>query len=75
MRLLLLIIGFSLAVFGGVSLVAYLNLLTVGFSLQDYILFLIQRVETYMFITGLLIIWIMEYLPLVKKKRKKNMKN
>ncbi|UTR15361.1 hypothetical protein MM221_01845 [Salipaludibacillus sp. LMS25] len=75
MRLLLLIIGFSLAVFGGVSLVAYLNLLTVGFSLQDYTLFVMQRVETYMFITGLVIIWVIEYLPLAKKKRKKNLKN
>ncbi|UCZ55346.1 hypothetical protein LGQ02_14015 [Bacillus shivajii] len=62
-RFLFLFIGFGLAVTGGVSLVAYLNLLTVGYSVVEYFLFLIGRIEFYIFIIGLLIVWGMLYLP------------
>ncbi|MCE7794876.1 hypothetical protein K8O68_21030 [Salipaludibacillus sp. CUR1] len=72
MKFFMLIIGFALAVFGGVSLVAYLNLLTVGYSLQNFLLFLVQRIETYMFAAGIFIIWIIVYFPMKRgHKRKK----
>ncbi|MDQ0255409.1 hypothetical protein J2S74_002791 [Evansella vedderi] len=66
-RFFLLFIGFGLAVAGGVSVLAYLNLLTVGYSLTDYFLFLLGRIEFYVFVVGILIVWIMIYLPLNKK--------
>ncbi|SDZ00898.1 hypothetical protein SAMN05421736_10565 [Evansella caseinilytica] len=67
-RFIGLFIGFGLAVVGGVSLVAYLNLLTVGYTLADYGLFLLFRVELYVFFLGLVIVWSMIYFPFTKKK-------
>ncbi|UTR11128.1 hypothetical protein MM300_02010 [Evansella sp. LMS18] len=66
-RVFFLLVGFGLAVLGGVSLVAYLNLLTVGFSLREYGLFLLTRPELYIFLSGLVLIWSIIYFPLRKK--------
>ncbi|WP_096189395.1 hypothetical protein [Evansella halocellulosilytica] len=66
-RFVFLFIGFGLAVIGGVSLVAYLNLLTVGYTVIEYLLFLLGRIEFYVFIIGLLIVWGMLYLPIRMK--------
>ena len=66
-RIFLLFIGFGFAVLGGVSLVAYLNFLTLGFSLSEYALFLLTRIEFYLFIAGLILIWVMIYMPNRKK--------
>ncbi|MFA9555819.1 hypothetical protein ACERII_00730 [Evansella sp. AB-rgal1] len=66
-RFILLFIGFGLAVVGGVSIVAYLNLLTVGFTIKEYGLFLLGRLEFYIFLTGLFLVWGMIYLPFHKK--------
>ncbi|WP_280769266.1 hypothetical protein [Salipaludibacillus daqingensis] len=74
MRLFLLCIGFIMATVGGISLVAYLNLLTVGYSLQEYSLFIVQRVETYMFIVGMILIWVIVYPSMNRNQRKKNIK-
>ncbi|PYZ93943.1 hypothetical protein CR194_10140 [Salipaludibacillus keqinensis] len=63
-----------MAVTGGISLVAYLNLLTVGFSIQEFSLFLLQRIETYMFLIGLFLIWLIVYLSKTEKKSLNNRK-
>ncbi|MBU9721796.1 hypothetical protein [Bacillus alkalicola] len=65
-RFFILFIGFGLAVAGGISIVAYLNLLTVGYSVIDYIIFLSSRVEFYLFLLGIILIWGMIYLPFKK---------
>lgn len=52
-----LITGFSLAVSGGLSSVAYLNLIPTGHSLIEYFLFLFTRVEFYLLPIGLLMIY------------------
>ncbi len=67
LRLFGLFIGFGLAVSGGVSMIIYLNLLTTGMTINEYFLFIITRVECYLFLLGLLIITFSIYLP-----RKKN---
>ncbi|RUQ30598.1 hypothetical protein ELQ35_06670 [Peribacillus cavernae] len=56
-RFLALIIGFSLTVSGGLSVIAYLNLLATGHSLLEYTLFLLKRVEFYLLPIGLLMIY------------------
>ncbi|ADU31165.1 hypothetical protein [Evansella cellulosilytica] len=66
-RFIFLFIGFGLAVAGGISLVAYLNLLTVGYTIKDYALFLLGRIEFYIFLLGLLLVWGMIYLPIRRK--------
>ncbi|WP_416151259.1 hypothetical protein ACM26V_09920 [Salipaludibacillus sp. HK11] len=72
MRLFLLCIGFIMAVAGGISLVAYLNLLTVGFTLLEYSIFLLQRVETYFFIIGAAIVIAIVYTPVSRKRLTKS---
>ncbi|MCD8510210.1 MAG: hypothetical protein LRY73_10280 [Bacillus sp. (in: Bacteria)] len=66
-RFFLLFIGFGLAVIGGISVLAYLNLLTVGYTLSEYFQFLLRRLELYIFILGIILVWTMIYLPLKRR--------
>jgi hypothetical protein len=62
-RLFLFLIGFGVAVAGGVSTIAYLNLLTTGHGFAEYLLFITRRIECYLFPLGVSIIWMSIYLP------------
>ncbi|MBB6453037.1 putative outer membrane lipoprotein [Salirhabdus euzebyi] len=53
-----LLVGFGLATAGGVTLIVYLNIIPAGLSFFDYILFVMDRPECYLFPVGLLIICI-----------------
>ncbi|MCF6136834.1 hypothetical protein L2716_03765 [Alkalihalobacillus berkeleyi] len=66
-RLFILIIGFSFAVSGGVSLIAFLNLITTGHGFVNYIIFISTRPELSIFIIGLALIWGSIYLPSFSK--------
>lgn len=55
-RIFFFLVGFGLAVIGGISFIAFLNLLTTGFSPGSFFSFINQRAETYLLIIGLLII-------------------
>lgn len=55
------LIGFGLAVSGGVSLIAYLNLLPTGISWLEYLLFIRGRIECYFLPIGLLLMLITIY--------------
>ncbi|WP_335869984.1 hypothetical protein [Bacillus sp. 2205SS5-2] len=68
LRLFLLLLGFGLAVSGGVSVIIYLNLLTTGLSLSQFFVLMFARVECYLFIIGLLLITTSIYLPSYWKK-------
>ncbi|MCD8502594.1 MAG: hypothetical protein LRY71_14185 [Bacillaceae bacterium] len=54
-RFCLLLIGFGLAVVGGISLLAYLNLFAAGYNLLYYLKFILHTLEFYFFLIGLLI--------------------
>lgn len=54
----LFLIGFGLAIAGGVSIIAYLNFLPAGVSWLEYFLFIRTRLECYFFPLGLLLIFI-----------------
>lgn len=62
-RALLLLTGFTLAVSGGVSSIAYLNLLATGHDFIDYLLYITKRIECYLLAVGILIIWFSIYFP------------
>lgn len=62
-RALFLLVGFTLAVSGGVSTIAYLNLLATGNDFIDYILYITTRFECYLLAVGIFIIWFSIYLP------------
>ncbi|MCP8615570.1 hypothetical protein [Salirhabdus salicampi] len=50
------LIGFGFATAGGVTLIAYLNLIPIGFTWFEYFLFVKGRPECYLFPLGILII-------------------
>ncbi|MBU8877461.1 hypothetical protein BGM26_00475 [Bacillus sp. FJAT-29790] len=62
-RAFVLLTGFGLAVSGGVSLIAYLNLMTTGTGFIEYISFISLRFECYLLPVGILIIWLSLYFP------------
>jgi hypothetical protein len=62
-RALLLLVGFTLTVSGGVSTIAYLNLLATGYDIFDYIFYITKRIECYLLVVGILIIWFSIYFP------------
>ncbi|WP_249870122.1 hypothetical protein [Oceanobacillus saliphilus] len=51
----LFLIGFGLAVTGGVTIIAYMNFLPAGLSWHDYFIFISGRLECYFFPLGILI--------------------
>lgn len=62
-RLFLFLLGFGVAVIGGVSTIAYLNLLTTGHGFIDYLYFITRRVECYFLPIGVSIIGLSIYMP------------
>ncbi|MDZ5470343.1 hypothetical protein SM124_01145 [Bacillus sp. 31A1R] len=62
-RLFILIIGFGIAVSGGISTIAYLNLLTTGHGLMEYLSFITHRAECYLLPIGIVVITISIYFP------------
>lgn len=59
--MLMFLVGFGLAVSGGVSLIMYLNLLPVGISWLEYFQFISGRIECYFLPIGLVIMLIAIY--------------
>ncbi|WP_067730674.1 hypothetical protein [Oceanobacillus damuensis] len=49
------LIGFGLAVTGGVTIIAYMNFLPAGLSWNDYFIFISGRMECYFLPLGILI--------------------
>jgi len=49
------LIGFGLAVSGGVTLIAYMNFLPAGISWLEYLIFIKGRIECYLLPIGFLI--------------------
>ncbi|MGN8644607.1 hypothetical protein ACTNEO_00800 [Gracilibacillus sp. HCP3S3_G5_1] len=55
---LLFLIGFGLAISGGVSIILYLNFIPAGLSLLDYLAIVQTKIECYFFFLGLIIMGI-----------------
>lgn len=62
-RIFTLLTGFGFAVSGGISTIAYLNLLTTGHGIIEYLSFITKRPECYLLIVGIIIISISIYYP------------
>lgn len=54
--ILLFLIGFGLAVAGGVTLIAYMNFLPAGITWLEYLVFIKGRPECYLFPIGFFLI-------------------
>jgi hypothetical protein len=66
-RMLVFLIGFGLAVAGGITVVLYLNLLATGYSITEYFLFISKKMESYLLPVGIALIWSSIYLPYRRK--------
>ncbi|MBM7717400.1 hypothetical protein MHB50_11580 [Siminovitchia sp. FSL H7-0308] len=55
-RTFLYLAGFGFAVAGGFNIIAYFNLLVMGASFAEYILFILKRPECYLFVVGVMMI-------------------
>ncbi|WP_018921512.1 hypothetical protein [Salsuginibacillus kocurii] len=66
----LMVIGFSLAVSGGVSLIGYFNYLATGYDVRTFMDFIVHRIELYFFITGCILISSSFYIPELNNRRK-----
>lgn len=56
------LIGFGLAVSGGVTIIIYLNFLSAGVSWTEYFTFITGRIECYFFPIGILLMLIVIYI-------------
>lgn len=66
-RILFFLIGFGLSVIGFVYIVSYLNLLSLGYNIFDYVHFIFRRIECLYAFFGLLIIFFSIFIPGGKK--------
>jgi len=62
-RLFIYLTGFGLAVLGGVTSVAYLNIITAGKGIIEYFLFISKRIECYLLPIGIGLICLSIYFP------------
>lgn len=67
-RFFLLLLGFGLAVGGGVVIILYMNLIPIGDSFAEYLSFIVRRGEFYLLVVGILLIWGSVSFPLRKHK-------
>ena len=55
-RFFFLLVGFGLSLIGFMYIIIYLNLLTMGYNLLEYVNFIIRRIECWNSIIGIIII-------------------
>ncbi|GAA0325167.1 hypothetical protein GCM10008967_14730 [Bacillus carboniphilus] len=67
-RIFLLLTGFGLSVAGGISTLAYLNLLTTGLEFLDYLIFIATNIECLLLPIGIAFIWFSIYIPNLRQK-------
>lgn len=57
-RMFFFLLGFGFMVSGFTYIITYLNLLSMGYSLLDYLKFIISRVECWFSIVGFLLVFL-----------------
>ncbi len=67
-RFFFFLVGFGLSLIGFMYIIIYLNLLTMGYNLSEYVNFIIRRIECWNSIIGIIIIVI----TLIKPKGDNN---
>ncbi|MCM1370841.1 MAG: hypothetical protein NC181_02995 [Clostridium sp.] len=62
-RFLTFLIGFGFMVIGNIYIISYLNLMTIGYNLLDYVKFITGRFECMLSLIGFLILILTLYIP------------
>ena len=60
-RVFLFLIGFGLLIIGSTYIIMYLNLLAIGYSFIDYLLFIITKIECLLSIIGIILMGVSLY--------------
>ncbi|MDP4169333.1 MAG: hypothetical protein Q8906_01910 [Bacillota bacterium] len=55
-RIFFWLIGFGMAVSGGISMIAFLNIMTAGYSFAEYIKFIVDKPISYLLPIGVAIL-------------------
>ena len=55
-RIFFFLLGFGFTIIGLLYIITYLNLLTIGYNLNDYVNFIIRRIECWYAIIGFIIL-------------------
>lgn len=66
-RIFIFLLGFGLTVVGCVYIISYLNLLTIGYNFNEYVNFIIRRIECLNAFLGIILILLSIYTPGGKK--------
>lgn len=62
-RVFFFLIGFGLTVIGCIYIISYMNLMTIGYNFNEYVNFIIRRIECLYAVIGLILIILTIYLP------------
>lgn len=62
-RIFFFLTGFGLTVVGFVYVIAYLNLLTIGYNFDEYVNFIIRQPECFYTVIGIIIMLICIFIP------------
>lgn len=62
-RIFFFLLGFGLTIIGSVYIITYLNFLTIGYNFNEYVNFIIRRIECWYALIGLTIIFLTIFLP------------
>lgn len=61
-RIFFFLLGFGLMTMGFIYIILYLNLLSIGYSFNDYVNYIIRHIECYFALVGLIIINLVIYI-------------
>ena len=57
LKYFLLLLGYVLTISGSTYIIGYLNLLQIGYNFEEYVNFIIERFECWMFVIGIIILF------------------
>ena len=61
-KIFLFLFGFGLTIIGIIYIILYLNLLTIGYNFNEYVNFIIRRIECWYSVLGIIIMLISIYI-------------
>ena len=62
-RVFLFLIGFGFTVIGSVYIICYMNLLTIGYNIFEYVNFISKQLECWYFVLGIVLMFLTIFIP------------
>lgn len=67
-RLFAFLVGFGFTILGNIYIICYLNLMSLGYNLTEYVKFISKRFECLIGLIGLIIIILVIFIPTKEEK-------